>query len=157
MTVAKPKQDQARPRRAAYERDFYGWALEQGALIRAGRLDEVDLENVAEEIESLGRSEFDKLVSFTRLVLLHMLKWEHQPNLRSRSWALSIETHRDHARDILEENPSLKPRIDEALARAYRTARWEAMRETGLAGSVFPRTCPFTWDEMLTRPYLFED
>lgn len=152
MAVAsktKPRQG-ATP---AYDRDFYGWALQQAALLRAGRLEEADLENVAEEIESLGRSEFDRLVSFYRLILLHMLKWERQPNLRSRSWAISIELHRHHANQVLHDNPSLKPRLEEAFRRAYKTARLEAMRETGLPRTVFPEACPFTWDEMLTRHY----
>lgn len=161
MTSAqtKPRAEEssrARPDRAAYKRDFYTWALEQAALIRSGCFEEVDRENVAEEIESLGRSEFDKLVSFCRLILLHMLKWEHQPNLRSQSWALSIEIHREHAARVLEENPGLKPRLDEAFGKAYRVARLEAVRETGLRTSVFPQDCPYTRDEMLTRPYGFD-
>jgi Domain of unknown function DUF29 len=139
-----------------YETDFYTWTQQQGALLRAGRLDALDRENLAEEIESLGRNEFDKLVSFYRLILLHMLKWEHQPNLRSRSWTISIDLHRTHAEDVVRDNPGLKSRLDEAFERAYRSARLEAVGETGLPKSVFPETCPFTRDEMLTRPYVFD-
>jgi Domain of unknown function DUF29 len=85
-----------------------------------------------------------------------MLKWEHQPNLRSRSWAISIDRHRDHATEVLESNPGLKSRLDEALRLAYRRARGDAIGETGLRKSTFPETCPFTLDEVLTRPYEFE-
>jgi hypothetical protein len=141
---------------ASYETDFYSWTQQQGALLRAGRFASIDRENLAEEIESLGRSEFDKLVSFYRLILLHMLKWEHQPNHRSRSWAISIDIHRGHADDVLQANPGLKPRLDEALERAYRVARLEAIGETGLSKSVFPESCPFSRDEMLNRPYAFD-
>ena len=109
--------------RSTYGDDFYSWTQEQGALLRAGRLEGLDTQNLAEEIESLGRNEFDKLVSFYRLVLLHMLRWEHQPNLRSRSWSILIEKHRVHAADVLRDNPGLKPRAGEALERAYRGAR----------------------------------
>ena len=108
-----------------YETDFYTRTQQQGALLRAGRFDAIDRDNLAEEIESLGRSEFDKLVSFYRLILLHMLKWEHQPNHRSRSWAISIDIHRTHAEDVLRENPGLKSRLDEAFERAYRQANQE--------------------------------
>lgn len=140
---------------ASYEKDFYSWALQQAALLRAGQFDGIDRENLAEEIESLGREQFSKLVSFYRLVLLHMLKWEHQPNLRSVSWALSIDVHREHAAEVLQDSPGLKSRLDEALERAYRTARLEAIRETGLHASLFPTNCPFTRDEVLTHPYDF--
>ncbi|HEX8665792.1 MAG TPA: DUF29 domain-containing protein [Beijerinckiaceae bacterium] len=155
LATKKPKQD-APEAQATYQGDFYTWTREQGALLRAGRFDAIDWENIAEEIESLGRTEFDKLVSFYALIMLHMLKWEHQPNLRSRSWAISIENHREHAAEVLNENPGLKSRLDEALERAYRRARGEAIAETGLWKSTFPDTCPFTLDEVLTRPYEFD-
>jgi uncharacterized protein DUF29 len=160
MTLARPRprsQGEAeRPERATYDRDFYTWTVEQAALIRAGRFGEVDRENVAEEIETLGRSEFSRLVSFYRLILLHMLKWEHQPNLRSRSWANSIALHRAHAAEVLEDNPGLAPRLEEAFARAYRLARLEAIGETGLSETAFPAARPFTREEMLSRPYAFD-
>ena len=155
LATKKPKQD-APEVRATYQGDFYTWTREQGALLRAGRFDAIDWENIAEEIESLGRNEFDKLVSFYALVMLHMLKWEHQPNLRSRSWAISIENHREHAAEVLAENPGLKSRLGEALERAYRRARGEAIAETGLRKSTFPDTCPFTLKEVLTRPYEYD-
>jgi hypothetical protein len=143
-------------RAASYEADFYSWAQQQGALLRAGRVDALDRENLAEEIESLGRNEFDKLVSFYRLVLLHMLKWDKQPERRSRSWAISIANHRDSAVEVLADNPGLKPRSDNALSRAYRKARLEAADETGLPISTFPDACPYTFDEVIGRPVPFE-
>jgi hypothetical protein len=155
LATKKPKEP-VPAARATYEGDFYSWTQEQGALLRARRFDEVDWENVAEEIESLGRDQFSKLVSFYRLILLHMLKWEHQPNLQSRSWANSIAIHRDHAAEVLDDNPGLKPRVDEALQRAYRGARLDAIQETGLRSSTFPERCPFALDEVLTRPYELE-
>ena len=68
-----------------YDRDFYAWANEQAALLRAGRLSEADIENIAEEIESMGRSEKRDLVSRLTVVLLHLLKWQFQPSHRSNS------------------------------------------------------------------------
>ena len=153
MTLARSTSRPRPPERATYEGDFYTWSLEQGALMRAGRFEEVDWQNVAEEIESLGRSEFSKLVSFYRLVLLHMLKWDHQPGRRTRSWVLSIAVHRLHTQDVLKDNPGLKGRRDEALARAYVYARLEAADETGLDLAVFPETCPYSFEEVLDRPF----
>ncbi|HZB38567.1 MAG TPA: DUF29 domain-containing protein, partial [Beijerinckiaceae bacterium] len=119
MPLATKKPKQAAPQaRATYERDFYTWTREQGALLRAGRFDEIDWTNIAEEIETLGRSEFDKLVSFYRLVLLHMLKCDHQPEKHTRSWSIAIDNHRRSAAEVLAENLGLQSRVDEAVRRA---------------------------------------
>lgn len=161
MTAAtrKPKPAAVRPTpgpATAYDDDFYGWTMEQAAALRAGNLSTLDRENLAEEIECLGRSEFNRLVSFYALIQLHILTWQCQPGHRSASWAISIATHRQHALEVIGDNPSLKSRLDEAFDRAYRQARLEAMRETGLASATFPTTCPFTRDEAMSLPFLYE-
>ena len=136
-----------------YEDDFYGWALAQADLLRTGELQSADLANVAEEIEGLARNEFDKFVSFLGLVLVHILKCEYQPGRQTRSWLISIALHRDHARSSLEENPSFKPRLGEALEKAYRRARLQAARETKLPVSSFPERCPHGLEDVLSRPF----
>jgi hypothetical protein len=141
------------PARAAYDRDFYSWSLEQARLLREGRFEAVDRENVAEEIESLGREQFNKLESAFRVLLLHMLKWDHQPDLRSQSWALSIKEQRIELQDVLNDNPGLKSRLEEALARAYRKARLQAARDTGLIEDQFPATCPYSIEDIASRPF----
>ena len=73
------------PVRAEYERDFYSWLMEQARHLREGRYEALDRDNLAEEIEALGREQFNKLVSALRVLMLHMLKWDHQTALRSRS------------------------------------------------------------------------
>src|SRR5436305_1520801 len=133
-----PAPDAAGP---AYERDFYSWSLEQARLVREGRWSAVDRDNVAEEIESLGREQFNKLESAIRVLLVHMLKWDHQPAQRSRSWTLSIKEQRAELDDVLNDNPGLKPRIAEAIERAYRKAKLQAARETGLDEERFPQRC----------------
>lgn len=110
-------------------------------------------ENVAEEIESLGREQFSKLESALRVLLLHMLKWDHQPDLRSRSWALSIKEQRIALDDVLADNPGLKPRIAEPIMRGYRRTRVEAARETGLDEERFPAQCPYSWDDIVSRGF----
>src|SRR5262249_51392273 len=133
------------PRAAGYWEDFYSWLMEQAEYLRAGRWEALDRENLAEEIESLGRGHSNKLESALRILMLHMLKWDHQGNLRSRSCALSIEAQRLELDNVLTDNPGLKPRIAEATARAYRRARIEATNETGLEKGDFPEECPYTW------------
>jgi len=138
---------------SSYDRDFYSWSLEQARLVREGRWSAVDRDNVAEEIESLGREQFSKLESAIRVLLVHMLKWDHQPGKRSRSWALSIQEQRIQLDDVIKDNPGLKPRIGEAIERAYRKARLQAARETRLDGETFPGQCPYSWDNIVLREF----
>src|SRR3954453_19205874 len=128
----------AEPVRAEYMRDFYSWLMQQARAVREGRWGAVDRDNLAEEIESLGREQFNKLESALRVLLVHFLKWDHQPERRSRSWVLSIDGQRLEIADVLADNPGLKPRIPEAIARAYRRARIGAAKETGLETDAFP-------------------
>lgn len=155
MTTATRRSKPAGPGPLAtsYDDDLYGWAMEQAAALRAGAFSAIDRENLAEEIETLGRSQLSGLVSAWRVVLLNMLKFDHQPDRRSRSWALSIRDQRDQAADVLADSPGLKRRLDEAMVRAYRGARLDAARETGLPLRIFPEECPYTRAEMLTRDF----
>jgi hypothetical protein len=141
------------PVRAEYERDFYSWSLEQARLIREGRTEALDRDNLAEEIESLGREQFNKLVSAMRVAMLHMLKWDHQPARRSRSWMLSIKQARFDITDVLDDNPGLKPRVAEAIVRAYRGARIDAAKETGLDEADFPDACPYAFGDITSRDF----
>src|SRR5882672_10008226 len=100
-----------KPPGAEYDRDFYSWLMEQARHVRDGHWDSVDRENLAEEIESLGREQFNKLESAFRVLLMHFLKWDHQASKRSRSWLLSIEAQRLEIEDVLADNPGLKSRI----------------------------------------------
>ncbi len=97
-------------RRSLHESDFYAWSLEQAALLRAGRVDEADLAAIAEEIESMGKTEKRELVSRLTVLLLHLLKWERRPAGRGNSWRLSIANARDEIADLLDDNPSSQDR-----------------------------------------------
>jgi hypothetical protein len=143
----------AEPDQAAYEADFYTWAFEQARLLREGGWEALDRENVAEEIESLGREQYAKLRSAIRVLLMHMLKWDFQPERRSRSWALTISAQRVDLEDVLEGNTGLKPRIEVAMREAYRRARIEAALETGLELGPFPAECPYSWADITQREF----
>jgi len=133
-----------------YDRDFYAWANEQSALLRTGNLSRADIANIAEEIETLGRSEKRELVSRLTVLLHHLLKWRFQPERRGRSWELSIANARDELTDHLGDDPSLKATLSEAMATGYRRARRSAELETGLPGSTFPVECPWTFDQAMS-------
>jgi Domain of unknown function DUF29 len=137
-----------------YHKDGYGWAMAQAAIIRAGRLDSIDWENVAEEIESVGKSERSGVESALRVLMMHILKWEYQPNLRGTSWALSIKNQRQAYQDGMAENPSLKPELDAMRARAYRRSRIVAAQETDLPLSIFSEQ-PLDWPTILDAPFEF--
>jgi hypothetical protein len=137
---------------ARYDRDLYSWAVEQAALLRAGKIAEADALNIAEELDDVGNEQYDKLESALRLILLHLLKWDHQPERRSRSWRATIIVQRNHVQKVLRKNPGLKPHIEEAVAEAYRDARVEAGAETGLDDKVFSKSCPYSWDDIMERP-----
>ncbi len=136
-----------------YERDFYAWANEQAAFLRAGKLDCADIDNIAEEIESMGRSEKRELVSRLTVLLLHLLQWQYQPERRGKSWRITIEQQRGDIDEHIADNPSLKPLVGSAIASAYRKARLEAERETDLDRDAFPAACPFTFEQMMDEAY----
>jgi hypothetical protein len=132
-----------------YDLDFYAWANEQATLLRAGRLAEADIENIAEEIESMGRSEKRELINRLTVLMLHLLKWEFQPALRGNSWRLTVEEQRYRLDNHLRDNPSLKAQLEQAMRDAYRLTLVVAERETGLPRSTFPDDCPYSFDEAI--------
>lgn len=136
-----------------YDQDFYAWANEQAALLRSGRLSEADIEHVAEEIESMGKSEKRELVSRLTVLLLHLLKWQFQPSRRGSSWETSIANTRDDLADHLTDNPSLRAQLDAAIAAAYRRAYREAATETGLGKGAFPTACPWSFEQMIAEDF----
>ena len=150
-----PEQNPARSIR--YADDIFGWVNQQIELLKAGRLTEIDADNIAEELADVAHNQYDKLESALRVLLLHFLKWDHQPALRSKSWVFSIRAQRRQIVRVLKKNPSLKPHIAEAIGEAYSDARDEAEEETGLSKNVFELTCPYDWDAILTRAVEFGD
>ena len=140
-----------RSNRPGYNDDFACWIEHQAAALRDGRFDELDIAELVDEVEGLGRSEFDKLSSALEIVLLHMLKWDYQPERRGESWRRSIREHRRRLAKQLKTNPSHKARLDEVLEDAYPLARVVTERETGVFLRLLPERCPYSWDEIMTR------
>ena len=139
-----------------YEDDLYTWVGEQVALLRAGRFDEVDAENVAEELGDVGKSELRTLESAIAVLTMHLLKWDFQPRRRSVSWEATIEEQRRQVRKTLKENPGLKHKLRDAMAEGYASGRNRAVIETKLPYATFPQDCPFDFEEMMSRPIVSE-
>ena len=135
---------------ATYETDFYQWTQQQAALLRQGEFNRVDLdlENIAEEIESMGRGQRHSLSSYLQNVLLHLLKWRYQPERRGNSWRLSILNGRHQIERLVKDSPSLKPKVAALIADEYHQARKIAALETGLPLTTFPELCPFTVEQI---------
>jgi Domain of unknown function DUF29 len=137
-----------------YEQDFYAWTLKNAEFLREGRLGEVDLEHLAEELESMGRSEKRELIHRLAVLLAHLLKWQVQANRRGRSWQLTLKEQRRQATRVLRDNPSLKPLLAKIVADAHEDAILRAAQETGLEESAFPADCPFTLEQIFDESFL---
>ena len=127
---------------AAYDTDFAAWSEQQAEAIRERLWDAVDIENVAEEIASLGRSDKNAVRSRVRIILQHLLKLRYQPESATRSWRGTIHEQAAQLADVLADSPSLRRVLDERLTKAYAQARRGAANETGLPLATFPETLP---------------
>ncbi len=140
----------------SYESDLYGWAMESADLLRQKRFEEIDVENIAEEMESMGKSNRRALSSHLAVLMAHLLKWKFQPVRRSKSWTLTIKHQALRIHRLLEESPSLKNQIETNLRDAYEEARIIAASETGIDEKDFPKNCPFTLEQCLDSKFLPE-
>jgi hypothetical protein len=140
-----------------YDADYFAWTQEQAALLRANRFSQVDTENIAEELEDLGRSQKREIRSRLVAVLVHLLKWRYQPGRRTGSWKATLVEQRAELATDFEESPSLRSFPREILSKQYEIARLRASGETKLALKVFPEECPFTVEQVLDRDFLPED
>ena len=133
-----------------YETDFVAWAEEQAALLRKEKFEQLDLENLIEEVQDLGNRHRDAIESQLTRLLMHLLKWQFQPEKRSRSWESSIKEARKQIYRLLRKYPSLKNHLEACFEQCYQDAREDAADETRLPLTTFPAVCPFTLEQALT-------
>ena len=146
-----PKDPEAAP---PYEADYHRWTKDQASALREQRLAEIDWENVAEEIESLGRSDRREIESRLAVILEHLLKWEFQPERRSGSWRGSLFEQRNRIHGLLRESPSLRTFPATVLDDEYRVARLKAAGEAGLSLDHLPEQNPYTIEQVLDEEFL---
>ncbi|HEY9299417.1 MAG TPA: DUF29 domain-containing protein [Phormidium sp.] len=137
-----------------YETDFYAWTQKQVQLLRQRDLNNLDIENLIEEIDSLGKQERRELVNRLIVLIAHLLKWQYQTDRRSRSWYLTILEQRSAIRQLLKESPSLKPYLPEAIADAYDRAVILAAKETGMKLQDFPSEVSYKWEQVENADFL---
>ena len=140
-----------------YETDFYEWTQEQARLLRERRFADLDLENLIDEVESVGSSEKREIRNRLTVLITHLLKWKYQPGRRADSWRDTIDEQRRMLLDIVETSPSLRSYLRERAARTYPSGRLAAAKETLIAYGVFPRESPFTPEEVLDPDFYPED
>jgi Domain of unknown function DUF29 len=139
---------------ALYDTDLYAWANTNAELLRQGKYQQLDVHHLIEEIQDMGKSEFRAMESHLQNVLMHLLKWQFQPLLQSSSWRASIDNARVALQKLLRDNPSFKPKLEQAMADEYPYARKNAGYETGLALVTFPVECPYSIEQVLTEDWL---
>ncbi|WP_286395248.1 DUF29 domain-containing protein [Pseudanabaena mucicola] len=137
-----------------YDTDFYAWTLEQSRLLQSGNLQDLDIENLVEEIESLGKQQRQELRNRLGVLIGHLLKWAYQPEKRSKSWRSTIREQRKEVLELLKENPSLKSYLPEAITSAHESGLALVVRETPLDYEDLPVECPFSLEQIfdLTFP-----
>jgi len=136
-----------------YEQDFYSWLMYNAQLLKERRFTELDIENIAEELESMGRRDKRELNSRLEVLLMHLLKWQFQPVRRSKSWGKSIDEQRNQIHKIFSDSPSLKYQLENEIAHAYDVAVKSAVKETGMKKTIFPETCPFASEQILDENF----
>jgi hypothetical protein len=137
-----------------YERDFNLWVEEQVRLLRAGRLQQLDVVHLIDEIEDLGIHEKKAVQSNLVIVLKHLLKYQYQPRRRSRSWLSSIAEHRRRLRNDLATSPSLRPYARECFEQCYQDGRHQALIETNLSPGELPEAPPYSLEQALDPEFL---
>jgi Domain of unknown function DUF29 len=144
--------------RDLYGRDYYTWALEQARALKERRIEMLDWQNLAEEVEDLGRSEKRELRSRLEVLLFRLLKCRFQPKRRSRSWKATIAVQRVNLRRHLRDNPGLTPFIPGLLAEAYETARIDlGGRITAAEESKLPTSCPWSFEQVMDETFKPEE
>ncbi|MBW4615723.1 MAG: DUF29 domain-containing protein [Desmonostoc vinosum HA7617-LM4] len=139
---------------ATHTADFNLWIQKTAQLLREHRWQEIDWENLIEEVEGLGKSERRAIVSQLTRLLLHLLKWQYQPQRRSDSWLDSITDARTQIELAIQDSPSLKSYPTEQVKESYQRARRQAAKQTGILISVFPEECPYLLELVLNEDWL---
>jgi len=139
-----------------HDQDLYEWAQRNAQLIREGRLNEIDAENIADELEAMSGSQRRELLNRLTVLITHLLKWQYQPENRGKSWLTTIIQQRLQIEALLEESPSLQRLLPEITVKAYRSARKVASVETGMPTNTFPAECPYSVEQVLREGFLPE-
>mgnify|MGYP002654806481 FL=1 len=133
-----------------YQQDFFAWTKQQINYLQNQQWNQLDLAHLIEEIETLGKRQRQELRNRLSILIGHLLKWEYQPQKRSHSWLATLRVQRIDIQELIDDNPSLKPYLEEALTQAYIKGLLLAVSETNLPDRTFPKNCPYSLAEILS-------
>ena len=136
-----------------YETDFYAWTQEQSDLLQLGKLNALDIVNLVEEIQSLGKQQKQELRNRLGVLIAHLLKWEYQPDFRSKSWRVTIREQRRRIKEHLLENPSLKSYLNQAILEAFQDGIDLVLKETPLDEKDLPQECPYSIEKIFDSTF----
>ena len=153
QTQSSPPMPIAAPSASLYDQDLSAWAAHNANLLRKGQFKDLDIEHLIEELDDMGKSEFRAFESHIQNLLMHLLKWQMQPLMRSGSWRGTIDNARHAMVKLLRDNPSFKSRLQQTIAEEYPYARKSASYETGLALSAFSASCTYSSDQLLDEEW----
>jgi Domain of unknown function DUF29 len=139
-----------------HDEDFYGWAMANASLLKQGKYQEVDMDKIIEELEEMGRSEKYQLINRFSILIAHLLKWQFQHEMAGHSWKCTIKDQRNKIGRLIQENPSLKSKIAEAISHGYIDAVILASKETGFPENHFPAKCPYTFNQIMDETFFPE-
>jgi ParB-like chromosome segregation protein Spo0J len=137
-----------------YDQDYYLWIRKTIELLNKKKFGELDLTNLVEEIQDMGKSEKKSITSNLRILLMHLLKYKYQSDKQTNSWLFTIVEHRKRLQEAFKVSPSLRRYYEEVFLDCYQDARELASAETGLSMQIFSEVCPFTPEEALNSNYL---
>ncbi|MFI0478878.1 MAG: DUF29 domain-containing protein [Candidatus Rhabdochlamydia sp.] len=139
-----------------HDEDFYGWAMAEASLLRQHKWNELDIEHLAEELESMGASERREFISRMAQLIFHLLKWHHQPDFREfnkRSWEASIQEQRKKVKKLIVDNPSFKPNMEDFVVDSYEDSILLIKKETPIDLKLLPAQCPYTFDQIMNDEF----
>jgi hypothetical protein len=152
-SLEQPKAPRPQDRGPDYDDDFFRWTQHQAGLLRAGRFDLADVDNLALEIEDMGKRDRRALGSRLEVLIVHLLKWQFQPEMRAGSWRGTIRTQRGKVLSILADSPGLRPEVSSIADQRYERAAATAADQTGLAAAALPDACPYSTDQLLDEEF----
>lgn len=147
-------QAEAPARNSLYDIDFFEWTQEQARLLRDGRWQDLDLENLIDEVQGVGGSNKQQIENRLVVLIAHLLKWKYQPYWRSPGWEGTIAEQRRRIKTVVKHSPSLRHYPAEVFLDQYLAARLRAAKETGIDFTLFPETCPFSADQALDDDFM---
>jgi hypothetical protein len=154
IVLTQPTIDRTDNRTDLYDEDFYLWTQQTLEALRSRNFAQLDLENLLDEVEGLGLSQRHALESRLTVLLMHLLKWQFQPGMRSGSWRGTLVEQRTRIRKLLKASPSLRSFLEASIDECYQDARLQAEAETGLEMATFPEVCEYAIEDILNIEFL---